>query len=300
MTPKATVICICYNHEAYVQEALESVVKQTHSDVELIVVDDASTDHSVEKITAFAKEHPETIVIENDDNLGNCASFNKGFALSSGEYIIDLSADDVLHPDRISIGIRSMEGDSNRCGVQYADAEIVNADGSLIGLHSELVPGARRFSTMPTGMIFAEVLASYFICPPTLMIRREVLVALNGYDEQLSYEDFDFLVRSSRAFEYCYIPQVLVKKRKTPTAKSKLQEVGDEEELASTFVVCKKAVNMIQTSEEKNALRRRLAYEARHALRVGRKSIANKYFQLMKDVGFRFQGSFYRLISRLV
>ncbi|MCU0357456.1 MAG: glycosyltransferase family 2 protein, partial [Cyclobacteriaceae bacterium] len=90
--PLVSVICLCYNHQLYVQEAIESVLNQTWSHIELIVVDDASTDTSREVIRALQKEHHLQKVLLLEKNMGNCAAFNRGLAIATGDFIIDLAS----------------------------------------------------------------------------------------------------------------------------------------------------------------------------------------------------------------
>jgi glycosyltransferase involved in cell wall biosynthesis len=100
--PWVTVICVCYNHEDYVEEALRSVVEQTHPNVELIVIDNGSTDGSASRIARFVQRHPAIRFLKNSVNVGLNRAFNQGLALAGGRYVVDLSADDVLLPNRLA------------------------------------------------------------------------------------------------------------------------------------------------------------------------------------------------------
>src|ERR1700749_5034941 len=91
-----TVICLCYNHENFVTESLFSVMNQDYAFVELIIVDDCSTDNSKNIIKKWLLDYPEVRFISNEINLGNTKSFNKALQFAKGDYIIDLAADDVL------------------------------------------------------------------------------------------------------------------------------------------------------------------------------------------------------------
>src|SRR6187455_35784 len=102
--PLVSVICLCYNQASFVREAVLSVIHQTYRDIELIIIDDASTDNSVEVISDVLKSHPSIKFIPLKKNVGNCKAFNMGYRLSRGQYLIDLAADDVLLPARIERG----------------------------------------------------------------------------------------------------------------------------------------------------------------------------------------------------
>src|SRR6185436_18882244 len=105
-SPTVTVICLCYNHARFVEEAIESVLNQSYANIQLIVVDDASTDKSAEVIKQLINKHSSIEFLPLQTNLGNCKAFNQGLARAKGEYVIDLAADDVLLPTRIETGVQ--------------------------------------------------------------------------------------------------------------------------------------------------------------------------------------------------
>jgi len=107
--PLVTVICLCYNHDAFVQEALNAVLNQEYQPLELIVVDDASTDGSKNKIEAWLEQHPNCYFIANRTNLGPTKSFNQALQLAKGSYILDLATDDVLLPNAIQLQVAAFE-----------------------------------------------------------------------------------------------------------------------------------------------------------------------------------------------
>lgn len=279
MAPVVTVICICYNHERFVREALDSVVKQTYPHVELIVVDDASTDNSVAVIKDWVAVHPQTRFLSLNLNGGNCRAFNTGLREAKGKYIIDLSADDVLMPERITKGVALLESHPE-AGVQFSDAELIDSAGRSLGFHSDRFP----HSTIPQGRIFSALLARYFINSPTMMMRKELLDALGGYDESLAYEDFDFWIRSAKRTAYMYLPEVLVRKRTVPLSMGKQQYKLRSRQARSTLIVCQKALALCSDALEFRALRTRITYELRQALRVGDFSLAWDYFGLLRKV----------------
>ena len=104
--PLVSVVCLCYNHERFVGEAVRSVLNQTHPSIQLIVVDDHSTDGSQLIIEKLLTGHPSVEFISLGKNIGNCRAFNKGLEKVAGEFVIDLSADDVLMPARVETGVR--------------------------------------------------------------------------------------------------------------------------------------------------------------------------------------------------
>jgi glycosyltransferase involved in cell wall biosynthesis len=260
MTPSlVTVICVCYNHARFVTEALDSVINQTYPNVELIVIDDGSADGSGKVIKRWMANYPDCTLIMNGKNLGYCKTFNKAFQISKGKFIIDLSADDVLMPDRIGEGVTILESVNEDVGVTFSDAQYIDEQSNPIRLHSEKYPHA----TIPGGDVYKEVIQRYFICSPTMMFRKSVLDSLQGYDESLAFEDFDFWIRASRSFKFIYSPKVLVKKREVSTSMSAKQFKRSNPQRWSTLEVCKKIKLLNRTQEEAVALKRRVWYELR-------------------------------------
>lgn len=262
--PPVTVICLCYNQARFVEEAINSVLAQTYPHIQLVVVDDASTDDSVPVIRRLVALHPEIEFLSLTQNVGNCKAFNQALERAKGEYIIDLAADDILLPRRVARGVEALSSAHGACDVQFTDAEWVAEDGSHLYWHSDRFP----HHTIPQGNIYKDLISRFFICSPTVMFRRDVIQSLGGYDENLAYEDFDFWIRSSRSFRYCYTPEMLVKKRVVKNSMSHKQFTLFNSQQRSTYRVCEKIMSLNRNLDEKNALARRILYEMRVCLRL--------------------------------
>jgi glycosyltransferase involved in cell wall biosynthesis len=280
--PLVTVIAISYNHVSYIKEALESVFSQTYLNIELIIVDDASTDSSAD-IIASGIEGRSIQFLKNEVNLGNCKSFNKAFALSKGKYIIDFALDDIMYPFRIEKQITLFEQSTDHVGVVFTNVDIIDVEGNVVHAHYPAFHHKRNVNKIPVGDVFDAVLSQYYINPVSMMFRREVVEKLNGYDESLAYEDFDFWIRSSRFFEYKYIPEILSAKRTVLTSLSAQFYTSNKEALfASTLKVCKKAWWLCTSDIENQALVKRCRYEARQAYRYNYIPFVNEYLKLLK------------------
>lgn len=275
--PLVTVICLCYNQKRFLQEAIKSVINQSYSPIQLIVVDDASTDGSPETINQLKTQYPQLEVLLLKENVGNCRAFNRGLAQAKGEYLIDLAADDVLLSDRIRKGVEALKQAGGDYGVHFCDAELIDERGSFLNHHSDKYP----HHSIPQGDIYVQVIKRYFICPPTIMFRKSVMDALGGYDETLAYEDFDFWIRSSRQFKYMYSPEPLVKKRIVKHSLGSKQEKFFNQHAKSTYRVCKKILDLNRTGEEKKALTKRIQYEIKLSLRLLNIWLAIKYAALL-------------------
>lgn len=282
--PLVSIICLCYNHERFIKEALDSVLAQTYGNLEVIIVDDSSTDNSVTIIEEYCRLYPQLKFISTGENIGNCAAFNKGWRISKGEYIIDFATDDVLLPDRVEKQVKAFQGLDKSYGVVYTDALYINDQSQPIKYHYKRGKNGRLASFAPSGDIFIEILSKYFICPPTMMMRRDVFDQLGGYDESLAYEDFDFWVRSSRIFKYFYLDAVTTKRRVHGTSLSKGFYKPGSRLLHSTIRVCEKAAKLVQNKEEELALVSRLKFEARHAYLTKNYAEARQLLLLLNEL----------------
>lgn len=111
---KVSVLIPIYNCQNYVEEAIQSAVNQTYKNVEIILVDDGSSDNSLEIANKYKSEH---VKIYSQTNKGAAAARNKCFELSSGELIQYLDADDVLHPEKIKLQVERYQGQNNKKAV---------------------------------------------------------------------------------------------------------------------------------------------------------------------------------------
>ena len=279
-SPLVTVICLCYNHSNYLEEAIQSVVNQTYKNIQIILVDDGSTDDSPTKINSLKEKHPSIEIIVRSSNIGYCKAFNEALKLSKGEFIIDFSTDDVLLSNRIEKGVEIFRLTGTEYGVQFSDGEIIADNGSHLYFHSQRFP----HHTIPQGDVYKHLIERYFICSPSMMVRREVLEDMQGYDEALAFEDFDLWIRSSRKFKYHYSKEVLVKKRLAKDALSRGQFVRASNQRWSTLMVCEKIKSLNKNKEEDKALRHRLRYECMLSLKMMDIKLALEFFKLWRQV----------------
>ncbi|HCW06060.1 MAG TPA: glycosyl transferase [Cytophagales bacterium] len=300
MNPLVSVICLCYNHEQFVTEALESVLRQTYPNIQFIIVDDFSLDESRKYIEQFIKKNSHAIYLPLPKNVGNCAAFNQALRLAQGEFVIDFSTDDVMLPDRVEKQVNFFSTLDQSYGVVFTDAEYIDSKGNKLRTHFDHLFRRKLIQKIPEGWIFRDVLRTYFICSPTMMFRKEVIDALKGYDENLVYEDFDFWVRSSRNFKYACLNEVTTRVRRTGNSMSSgWYEQGDQQ-LHSTYLICKKAVSLCIDEGDKKALLFRIRYEFKQAIFSGNKTEAKLFAELEMEVSkHNFQFYLFSIISTL-
>jgi glycosyltransferase involved in cell wall biosynthesis len=278
---KVAIICLCFNHEAFVAEALESVFQQTYKNWELIVVDDASVDNSASKIEAFKKKNSsvnlQTIYL--DKNIGNCKAFNKALALTNADYIVDLAADDVLLPERVALAVEAMETNNN-IALNFSNANYINEKGEILNSHYPVDSEGKTKIVVPEDDVFTEIIKRYYICSPTMVYRASYLKKLGGYDENLAYEDFDIKIRLARHYPFSYTDRILVHKRVLKSAMSQKQYKRGNLQLASTFIICCKIYLLINNRTEKKALLKRINFEAKQSFLYGRVHIFFNFTRL--------------------
>lgn len=275
--PLVSVICLCHNHERFIESCLQSVIDQTYEEIEIILINDASLDNSRAEINQFLKNHPEIDLIDLNENVGNCKAFNMGLKMANGEFVIDLAADDLLHPDRIKRQIAAFQELDDTYGVVYSDAKYIDED------NREMTDHFHQYSP-ENGDLYASLVARYFIAPPTMMIKKVVLDELDGYDESLAYEDFDFWVRSSRNWKYDFVNEPLTFVRKLDNSLSSRFYQKNSPLIPSTFKVCQKIRSMNETDMEDRALLTRLKYEFKIAAVTGNRDWAQKFFMEMRQL----------------
>lgn len=282
--PLVTVICLCYNHEMFVAEAIRSVINQTYEKIEIIIADDASNDGSVDIIKKIIRDQPGIKSLFLEDNLGNCKAFNRALKLATGEFIVDFATDDVMLPERIQKQIEHFNTLDESYGVVFSNADYIDKNGQFLRNHFEHLRRHGLIREIPEGDVYQQVLSRYFIPSPTMISRRVVFERLDGYDERLSYEDFDFWIRSSRDFRYSFLDEVTTRIRISPTSMSRGWYVKGDKQLHSTYLVCKKAVALNRNESEVKSLAIRLRYELRQSVFSENHHEAALFFELLNEI----------------
>ena len=108
--PKVSVIMPVYNVEAYLAECLDSVLHQTFQDIEIICIDDASTDHSMDILREFAHKDARITLLQNDSNQRQAYARNKGMDRACGEYVLFVDSDDYIEKDLVAKGLAVADG----------------------------------------------------------------------------------------------------------------------------------------------------------------------------------------------
>ncbi len=201
--PKITVLMTVYNGGPYLPKAIDSVLRQTYRDFELLIIDDCSTDGSVDYIKKFLDER--IVLLRNVTNLGQTKSLNLGLELARGEYIARMDADDVASPQWLE----------NLLGVMAKNAQL-----TVVSPRAAAINSSGNFLKVLNSPRTGEdiLLKSFFASPINhvgSLMRRAAIRGLKGYDESFKiaadYDLWSRLLRDGHHLEN--YPKVLVSVR---------------------------------------------------------------------------------------
>ncbi len=205
--PLVSVIIPAFNASVYIERTLRSAARQTYETLEIIVVNDGSTDSTAKLVEQMA-QGDRRIRLLSTSNRGVSAARNTGIAASSGQFVAFLDADDLWHPTKIEKQVNALICLSPQWAAVYALHYVINSDDEIIA------PGR---SNTARGYIFARHLTFKYVGNgSTLLVRREVALEIGGFDGSFAAagiggcEDFDFELRL--AAHYCIevIPERLI------------------------------------------------------------------------------------------
>lgn len=286
--PWVSIICTCFNQGKFVRATLDSVAQQSYENVELIVVDNGSSDGSVEKIKAWIEANDRknfTLTFFHESRLNYCRVFNEALNQSKGDYVIDLAGDDCLYPDHVARSVMAFR--------HQPSAAVCSSNAHLSREGSQLMPTffptdsiGKTIGWKPEGDIYLDVIKKYCVCTPSMVFNAELLKKEGGYDENLVYEDFDVIARLSRKYSFIYSDHIGVRKRlHNQSFSAKQYSRKDSEMIWSTLEVCEKLAGMNCREAEDHALVFRCLHEAKHALASANFEAGKRLLNLAKQVG---------------
>lgn len=194
-----------YNNALFLEDSIVSVFNSGNGLLEIIVVDDCSTDNSVNLLEKFSFCRNDVFLIKNNKNLGLPKSLNKAFAASKYEYIARMDADDICEPDRFKKQLDYM--------LAHPEIDILGSNATLIDMDSNVI-GISDVPLEHDDIIKALEYRNPML-HPTIMMKRSVLEKLGGYDENLrKAQDLDLWHRAAKAgFRFANMPDCLIQYR---------------------------------------------------------------------------------------
>jgi glycosyltransferase involved in cell wall biosynthesis len=205
-SPTISVVMSVLNGEAFLREAVESMLGQTFGDFEFIIINDGSTDTTPQILADYAKRD-DRIRIFSQQKKGLVESLNRGIALSRSDYIARMDADDVSLPDRLQKQVNFLER-HREVGLLSGAYEQIDAAGTVLG--------TIRFP-LADSEIRAAMARINQMCHPAVMMRREVACAAGGYRKQLlDAEDYDLWLRMAEQTQLANLDDVILRYRVHP------------------------------------------------------------------------------------
>ena len=199
--PKVSVVLPTHNRGHLLRRAIESVLRQTYEDFELIVVDDASVDDTEDVVMSI--QDPRLKFIQHDVNRGGGAARNTGVQMARGELIAFQDSDDEWFPSKLKIQTGIMERASAKVGVVYSGFWRVDKETK------SYAPGAKV--SRRSGHIHSDLLRRNFVTTPSILTRKDCLVKVGLFDESLPrLQDWDLVIRLSRDYEFIFIEEPLL------------------------------------------------------------------------------------------
>ena len=213
--PLVSIITPSYNQAQFLEDTIQSVLRQDYESIEYILVDGASTDDSPEIIRRYADRLAWWV---SEPDRGQAEAINKGFQHATGEIVAWLNSDDLYLPGAVSWGVAALQADST-LGLVFGDALTIDAEGHPLN----------RLSFGDWGLL--DLLSFRIICQPAVFMRRSVLERAGLLDN--SYHlmlDHQLWIRMARLAPVKHIPRVLAAARHHPQAKNIRQSAGFSQE----------------------------------------------------------------------
>ncbi|SET75750.1 glycosyltransferase family 2 protein [Hymenobacter actinosclerus] len=216
--PLVSVCMSSYNNSKYLIHTLESIKSQSYSNIELIIIDDYSTDDSVAKIDEWLeKQAIKYVFVKHEFNKGVCAVANEMLKQSSGKYMSIIASDDMMMPDKLSVQVPILESSEDDVAFVFSDAYIMNERGEMQG-ESLLKKSKADIEDLLKKNVFENLLRRDFVPAPSILFKTQLLEEMGGFDGNLFYEDWDMLLRLARKYKFVYSDYISVKYRLIPTS----------------------------------------------------------------------------------
>lgn len=197
--PLVSVVMAVYNGESYLPAALESILQQTYRNLEIILINDGSTDGSSKILSDFSRRDSRIILVDQE-NSGLTRALIRGMGLATGQFVARMDADDYSHPARIEKQLDVLLNDPSKdavsCGINY-----IYDDGAIV---PQGVP--EREDLVPWFMNFYNEIAGH----GQIFMRRDAYLDSGGYDAQFKYaQDYDLFSRMFKRANVAFIPEHL-------------------------------------------------------------------------------------------
>jgi glycosyltransferase involved in cell wall biosynthesis len=212
--PAITVLMPVYNAERFLRDSVESILSQSFTNFEFLIIDDGSTDKSVNIIESYTDKRIR--LVKNESNAGIAASLNKGIEMARTELIARMDADDISMPDRLSLQYNHFHKEQD-CVLLSANAHVISEDRVLI-----------RIDDFPCEHYYYNLNFICWIYHSTVMYRRSAVLAAGGYSSEYA-EDFDLWWKMARNGRLSHLDIHLLDYRETKESTSSVMKRDEYE-----------------------------------------------------------------------
>jgi glycosyltransferase involved in cell wall biosynthesis len=223
-----------YNHESYVSEAIESVLNQSFTDFELVIVDDGSKDNSKKVIKSYQEKDERIRTIFHMQNLGIARTLNDGIDNAQGRFVALIASDDVWAKSKLEKQLAELEKDEN--AIVWSEGETIDSEGRSTG---ETFTEKRALQRKKSGYIFEDLLHRNFIFGSSIIFKKEHTKNIH-FDEDLRYlNDYRFVVDLARKYKFNFIQEPLAKYRvhgRNITLTNRVSWLRDEVRIGKYFL----------------------------------------------------------------
>ena len=286
-TPLVTVILTAFNQSKFIAETLESVKDEGYPNLEVFIIDNGSKDNTKQVVLDWLEKSKPPFrfsTVFREEKMPYCQSFNEVFLKSKGSYLIDLSGDDVILPGHISSSVVKLQ-QSIGAACCFSDVLLIYPNGSKKTFYKRTSDGHLN-QKVKIGDIYSSIVAGNVVSSVSLIFDSSIFTKLGGYDENLSYEDFDIMVRLARSYQFVYSNHIGIKKRIHSKSFSSGQYLPKKSQmLPSTLKVCQKIKQMNRRPKESKALVKRILFETKHALWSANFETARGFISLARELG---------------
>lgn len=204
LVPYVSIILPTFNRADKIMASIDSVLQQTYSNYELIVIDDGSIDQTKEVVSTIVDDRVRYIKLEQ--NCGQAAARNIGIRSAAGDYIAFQDSDDKWLPGKLEMQVNALRESDADTGISYHQMRYSTEQEDTI-----LVPGSDMDICRKNGDIYRELLMHNMIGMPTLVVKKTCIDDVGMFDEDMrSLEDYDFVLRLAKKYKAIYIDQTLL------------------------------------------------------------------------------------------
>ncbi len=210
METMVSIIVPTYNRANVIKRAIDSILRQTYSAYEVIIVDDGSTDETASVIAGIQDTRIRYIVLE--ENKGVAHARNVGIQEAAYDYVAFLDSDDEWLPDKLRLQMDKLLDPSNQFGMVYCrmGGELRDGTGRFVCPHQDFV------KEILEGNLFQPLLHYNVIGTPSMIVRKECLEKVGGFKETLQcLEDWELILRLARQWKIGFVDEILVEVHKT-------------------------------------------------------------------------------------